>query len=87
MKDSERCTTHSLVYLVLVDRVDDAVIVQDNHVRVSNVKRDVTDSARSAQPLDRQVLRQFLGERRVLAIGNVVLDNLMIGVRDNKKMR
>lgn len=66
--------------LVLVDGVDDAVVVQDDDIRMAPVERDVPDGARPAQPLGRQLLRQFLGEWRVLAAEDVVLDDLVVGV-------
>lgn len=81
------CQKGSHLYLVLVDRVDDAVVVQDDHVRVADVERDVPDGAGSTQPLDGQLLRELLGEGRVLATDDVVLDDLVIGVRHHQEMR
>ena len=73
-------TTAVAIYLVLIYRVDDAVVVQHDDVRMALVERDVPDGAGSIQPLGRQMLRQFLGEGRVLATADVVLDDLVVGV-------
>ena len=66
------------VYLCFIDGADEAVVVQDDDVRMPGIEGDVPHGGWAVQPHVRQMLRQFLGKIREPLTAHVVLDNLSI---------
>jgi hypothetical protein len=63
-------------HLIFVYGTDDTVVVKNDDVSVFGVKGDMSHRRRSIDPLRGQVRGQLSGERRVLRVNHIVLDDL-----------